>query len=370
MIKLGIAGIGRIALDYIGLICAGMVPEAEIAALCSRDAGHMMQVQAQYPALHGLPCFSSYDEMLSSGTIDAVLICTPHGLHPAMTERAVEAGIHVLVEKPAGIFGDEVARALERLKKSPEIVCGVLYNRRASPAYRYIKGVLERGELGGLVRSTWLMTDLYRTNAYYQSGSWRGSWHGEGGGLLMTQASHQLDLIQWLCGMPSSVWARCSSVGRLIMTENEAELFLTYPNGGHGQFIASAHECPGTNLLEICGTRGRIRIQDDSEVEIVKLSCDEREFAAECPSPFEKAPCSREELSFDGKDNKIQQASTIQNFARAILGQEPIQCTLEEGLKSLQIIHGAYLSHWKGMEVELPVDEQEFRAFLTRADSN
>ena len=127
----------------------------------------------------------------------------------------------------------------------------------------------------------------------------------------MTQASHQLDLMQWICGMPVSVLARCSTIGRPIQVENEAELFLTYLNGAHGHFIASAHECPGTNLLEICGTRGRISVRDDSEVEIIRLEEDERTFARSCPSPFEQVSGTVERLTFDDRNNKAQQAATI-----------------------------------------------------------
>ena len=245
-----------------------------------------------------------------------------------------------------------------------------MYNRRAAQAYRHVKNLVQSGELGELVRCSWIITNLYRTEAYYTSGAWRGTWQGEGGGLLMTQASHQLDLIQWICGMPVSVLARCSTIGRPIQVENEAELFLTYLNGAHGHFIASAHECPGTNLLEICGTRGRISVRDDSEVEIIRLEEDERTFARSCPSPFEQVSGTVERLTFDDRNNKAQQAATIQNFVAAAQGAGPIQCSLEEGLRSLQIIHGAYLSHWMGRTVTLPGDERVFCRILNRTGAS
>lgn len=210
----------------------------------------------------------------------------------------------------------------------------------------------------------------YGCSGGYTSGAWRGIWQGEGGGLLMTQASHQLDLMQWICGMPVSVLARCSTIGRPIQVENEAELFLTYLNGAHGHFIASAHECPGTNLLEICGTRGRISVRDDSEVEIIRLEEDERTFARSCPSPFEQVSGTVERLTFDDRNNKAQQAATIQNFVAAAQGAGPIQCSLEEGLRSLQIIHGAYLSHWMGRTVTLPGDERVFCRILNRTGAS
>lgn len=230
MVRLGIAGIGTIAKDYIGLIAGGQVGGVKLTALCSRNRESARQMDERYGLNSRI--FQDYGEMLRSGLVDGVLICTPHGQHPAMALQAVEAGIHVLVEKPAGILEEEVGAVLRALEQRPGLVCGVLYNRRASRAFRYVKGLVESGEIGELVRCTWIITDLYRTNAYYTSGSWRGTWRGEGGGLLMTQASHQLDLMQWICGMPSSVLARCSSVGRPIQVENEAELLLAYPRRG------------------------------------------------------------------------------------------------------------------------------------------
>lgn len=359
MLKLGIAGVGTIANDYIELISDGRVADVTLTALCSRNTERVKAVSERY-GLH-VEVFQDYNEFLSSGSADAVIICTPHGQHPAMTKQALDSGLHVLVEKPVGIFADEVSEVSAALTQHPGLVCGVLYNRRASKTYRYIKSLVQGGEVGELVRCTWIITNLYRTDAYYTSGSWRGTWQNEGGGLLMTQASHQLDLMQWICGMPTSVLARCATVGRRIQVENEAELFLAYPNGSHGHFIASAHECPGTNLLEICGTKGKIIVREDSQVEVLHLAQDERDFSKSCTAPFEKAPSFTQTLSFDDSDNKIQQAETIQNFARAVFGQEPIQCSLEDGLRSLQIIHGAYLSHWQGRAVSLPADEQEFR---------
>lgn len=364
MLRLGIAGIGVIAGDYIGLIAGGRVQGLELTALCSRNEEHIQAVSERYGLQ--VAAFTDYGEMLSSGAVDAVLICTPHGQHPSMARQALEAGLHVLVEKPVGIFADEVEELLDVLHSRSGLICGVLYNRRASQAYRYVHDLVQGGALGELVRATWIITDLYRTDAYYASGSWRGTWQGEGGGLLMTQASHQLDLMQWVCGMPASVLARCSTVERDIRVENEAELFLTYPNGAHGHFLASAHECPGTNLLEVCMTRGRVSIRNDSEVEILQLEEDERVFARTCPSSFGKVPGTAKTLTFDDSDNKVQQAATIENFARAVRSETDIQCSLEEGLRSLQIIHGAYLSHWLERTVPLPPPEDLFRSHLAQ----
>ncbi len=366
MVRLGIVGIGTIASDYIELIAQGKVRDMELAALCSRSEKKVMELKERFRLESRY--FSDYAQMLDSGCIDAVLICTPHGEHPRMAKMAAEAGIHILVEKPVGIYEEEVEDVLECLSRSPKLVCGVMYNRRASKAYRFVKQYLSEIGIGELVRCTWIITDLYRTEAYYASGSWRGSWGSEGGGILMTQASHQLDLMQWLCGMPAAVMARCSTVDRPIQVENEAELFLEYENGAHGHFLASAHECPGTNRLEICGTRGRITVTEDSQVEILRLDVDEREHAKQCRDSFAKIDGAVEQYTFDDSDNKIQQAATIQNFIDAVLGKADIQCSLKDGLGSLQIIHGAYVSSWCDQPVRLPVSGGKFSEMIAQRD--
>ncbi len=363
MLRLGFAGIGMIAKKYIGLICQGQVPGVEVAALCSRNPENMQEA-IRSCGLTGAAVFTDYSELLRSGTVDAVMICTPHGQHPSMTQAALEAGLHVLTEKPAGVWMEEVDRAVAALEQRPELVCGVMYNRRMSKAYRKVKSLIQEGFLGELVRATWLITTLYRPNAYYASGAWRGSWQGEGGGLLMTQVSHQLDLFQWLCGMPVSVLARWGAVNRPIEVENEAELFLTFANGAHGQFIASGHEQPGTDRLEICGTKGRIVITDGREVELCRLAQEEREFTVSCTEPFGTIPSTVEHLSFDDGANEIQQAAALANFAEAVAGHAPVMCSLQEGARSLQIIQAAYLSQWNRSEMAIPADPKAFPAAL------
>ena len=365
MVLVGYGGMGK---QYAGMMADGGIEGLTLCGICCRNQEGQQEIRQRYPNVR---IYEDTDHMFDHAReFDGILIATPHRTHVALGVRAFRQGLHVLVEKPVGIFADEVAEILPVLAERPELVCGVMYNRRAAQAYRHVKNLVQSGELGELVRCSWIITNLYRTEAYYTSGAWRGTWQGEGGGLLMTQASHQLDLMQWICGMPVSVLARCSTIGRPIQVENEAELFLTYLNGAHGHFIASAHECPGTNLLEICGTRGRISVRDDSEVEIIRLEEDERTFARSCPSPFEQVSGTVERLTFDDRNNKAQQAATIQNFVAAAQGAGPIQCSLEEGLRSLQIIHGAYLSHWMGRTVTLPGDERVFCRILNRTGAS
>jgi len=359
MVRLAIAGIGSIANMYIWLIASGKVPSVRLTALCSRSREAMEQAANRFHL--DVKLYQDYEELLSSGDCDAVLICTPHGKHPAMTKQALHAGIPVLVEKPVGIFVEEVEECLDLLKQNPKLVCGVMYNRRASKVFHTIKDMVDSGEIGELVRCTWIITDLYRSHAYHASSPWRGSWAGEGGGLLMTQASHQLDLLQWICGMPREVLARCSTVNRPIAVENEAELLLTFPNGARGQFLASSHEFPGTNLLEICGTKGKITLVNDTRVEICRMTEDEREFTLKCREQYGHPEMTRETLEFRDGENGMPQAKLMENFARAVLGQEKILCPLEEGLRSLQLIQGAYVSSRLEQSIKLPLETGIYR---------
>lgn len=360
MIRLGIAGIGTIANDYIGLIQNGRVTDVRITALSSRNPGNLDQAITRH-GLSGVQGFTDYAAMLASGLVDAVLICTPHQEHPGMARLALDHDLHILVEKPIGVDPADVRHLLEHLAKHPYLTGGVLYNRRQASAYQRIKQLMLEGAIGDLVRVTWLITNLYRTHAYYRTSPWRGTWAGEGGGLLMTQASHQLDLLLWLCGLPQSVQAFCRTVDREIDVENEAMLFLQYPGEAWGQFIASARETPGTNRLEICGTRGQIVLENDSLVRICTLAEDEREFARSATGPFVQPGISCEEYVYHDQDNRVQQAAAIQNFVDTIAGKARIACSLADAADSLAIIHAAYVSSWTGQQVPVPPPELQFQ---------
>ena len=342
MIKIGIIGIGSIAMDYLELIIAGKVKGCHIAALCSRNQEKIIRVREEISSKDQIALFTDYRELISSGTCDAVLICTPHKEHPKIAEYALQNKVHVLVEKPVGTDSNEVTHLLEVREHNADCVCGVMYNRRMSKAYQFIRKKVNDGVLGELVRVTWTITNLYRTVAYYSSSPWRGTWKEEGGGILMTQASHQLDLLQWICGPIQVEKARCATVDRDLEVENDVEILFTLNNNAHGQFIASAHEAPGTNRLEICGTRGSMIIEDDSKVRLIRLREDERCFSRESKLPFAKPDYEEESFIFDDSDNKVQQAAALQNFVDCVKGKTTIFCSLEEGAKSFFIIKDVY----------------------------
>lgn len=353
MLRLAIAGIGVIARKYIRLICQGQVPGVQLCALCSRSAESLHAVVDEHPELKAVPAFTSYDELLAAHLADAVLITTPHGQHPAMALKAVNAGYHVLTEKPVGIHTEDVQKVLDALEGKPSLVVGVMYNRRRSPAYQKIHDLIADGFLGVPVRVSWILTNLYRPDCYYASATWRGTWAGEGGGVLINQASHQLDILQWLFGMPQSMLARWRTVDRAIEVENEAELLMDFPGGARGQFIVSAYEAPGTNRLELCGTKGRIVLTDDRELELTTLAQDARDFSRSCTLLFGAPGYTTEHSTFPAMEDGEQQAAMMRNFAAAVSGKEAVACTLSDGLNSLRMIRAAYESQRLGKTVSI-----------------
>ena len=363
MVKVGIVGIGLIAETYIEFLTQGEVKNIELVALSSRNSEILNKVNEKYQCNATL--FTDYDDMLDSHLIDACIICTPHGVHPIMAMSAIQRGIHVLVEKPLGIDQDEMIELIEVAKSHQEIVCGVLFNRRLSNVYRYVKELMNQNTIGNMKRIHWQITNSYRSEAYYHSSPWRGSYALEGGGILMSQVSHQLDLFLYLGGMAKNVYAQCHvGVERDIQVENEAVILMNYLNGASGQFIASAREFPGTNRLEISGSKASIIVENDDKVNIYRLKEDEEKIAKTTKELFPILEYDHEVVLFEHEENKTQHIATIQNFVNAILFKEKIACTFEEAMQSLIITQAAYLSNWKQEMIELPMNKEEFKIKL------
>lgn len=357
-IRVGIAGIGAIASEYLHLYAQGML-HCTVTALQSRSM-EKMQTIAQECALGQIAFFTDYEAMLDSGTVDAVIICTPHGMHAVMAVQAIERGLHILIEKPIGTNVGETLSILEQLNRHREVCCGVLYCRRMHPLYRQVKQMVESGAVGTLKRANWIITNLYRTEAYHQSADWRGSWTGECGGVLMTQASHQLDLFLWLCGLPQAVQGFCYTRERCISVENDAALQLEYASGATGQFIASSHEFPGSNRLELSGDKGQIIVEDDKRLLYRQLAQSESSYAVTSPNIGGPIPFTETVAVFEDCDNRTQQAAILNDFfEKAAQGGEPV-CTAKSAMDSLAVINAAYLSAWKNERIPMLFDEREY----------
>lgn len=363
MVKLGIVGIGVIACSYIELLMQDKLENVQLVALSSRNAQTLHDTNEKYQCHAQL--FTDYEEMLDSKLIDALIICTPHGVHPKMAKAAIDRGIHVLVEKPLGIDQSEIKELIDLAHKRSDVVCGVLFNRRLSTLYQYVKELMNKDTVGHLKRIHWLMSNCYRGETYYHSSPWRGSYALEGGGILMSQVSHQLDLFLWLSGLPKDVYAQCQiGAERNISVENEAVILMNFSNGASGQFIASAREYPGTNRLEISGSKGQIVVEDDYKVSIHRLKVDEDIVAQTSSELFPVIDYDSEDILFAHEENASQHRATIQNFIDTILKGSKIACSFEDALQSLIVTQAAYLSSWNEVKIMLPMNENEFKQKL------
>lgn len=359
---MGLAGIGFVAEEYIKQITSGLCPEIHVSAMCSRNRAHMEEVKQRYQ-LADARIFTDYEEMLSSGCIDAVAICTPHMLHINMAIQSIERGIPTLIEKPIGVFPQELDDLSKCLKAHPDVACGVLFCRRTSEAYTKLREMIK--DVGDVKRITWIVTNMYRTQAYHDSQSWRGTYRGEGGGMMMTQTSHQLDLLVWMCGMPRAVQAHLG-IGkeRRIEVENEASIYLEYPSGAVGHFIAATHEAPGTCCLEISGHLGQLILEGDRTLTWRKLAQDERDYAVNSPEIYGSIPWTEEVHVFHNGKLHSEQANILNNFASAVEHGTPLLCPAEDGIRTQRLIQAIYLSGWTGQKVELPIDDEAFTELL------
>ena len=355
MIRVGIAGIGYIAEEYIKLFTAGKIPGGVITALSSRNRSNMEAVNDRYQLNASL--FTDYEAMLESGCIDMVMICTPHFYHPNMAIQAISRGIHTMIEKPVGVWPEELDALMDCISSHPEVQSGVLYCRRANPVFQKIKELLSDGVIGQLKRITWIITDMYRPQCYFDVTDWRGTYGGEGGGLLMNQVSHHIDLLTWLCGLPEAMQASCYTAReRKIEVENEVSITMDYPENAIGQFIASTRECPGSSRLELSGSLGQIILDNEKVLTLRQLETDEREFAVTTTVPFSTIGYTESVSKFNAADNPTVQAMIINNFMDALSGSAQVLCPVAEAVKAQQFIQGAYLSSWHGTKLSLPVD--------------
>lgn len=356
-VRYGVIGIGNMGRGHAYEIFKGSTKNAVLGAVCDNRQSQLDWAKEQFG--EEIPRFLDYKELIKSGTCDAVIIATPHYLHPGMAMDALAAGLHVLIEKPAGVYTKAVKEMNEFAKKSG-LVFAIDYNQRTDPHYIKLREMVRNGEIGDLKRVVWIITDWYRTQSYYDSGSWRATWAGEGGGVLMNQAPHNLDLWQWIVGMPESVVGFCD-FGKYhnIEVEDDVTIFARYKNGATGVFITTTGECPGTNRLEISGTKGKL-VLEGGVIKFTKLSMDEREYCFQSESGFQKCEWTTEEIRVESGGGP-QHNGIRENVVNAILNGAELIAPGCEGVNGLSICNAALLSSWQGnREVRLPICDAEY----------
>lgn len=359
--KIGIIGMGGMGCKYAELIAGGLTPGMELGAVTRIREEHRDWAERILPA--GLPVFQTAEELLDCGLVDAVLVATPHYAHRDHTVEALRRGLHVLCEKPAGVYAGQAREMNEEAAKSG-LVYAMMFNQRTDPLYRRIRELVGSGKYGKLKRVNWIITDWYRPEAYYSAVAWRGSWDTDGGGVLLNQCPHNLDLLQWICGMPSTVRAFChEGKWHPIEVEDDVTAYMEFPGGATGVFIASTGEAPGTNRLEITLEDARI-ISENGSLGLYELDVKEREFCRNETEPFGK-PAGRLAVLEPEGDNP-QHLGILRNFAEVVLHGGELIAPGCEGLNSLQLSNAMYLSSWLERPMELPVDEELFASELNR----
>lgn len=368
-VKLGIIGCGNIGSQHFTNVHKGKCPEIEIAAVADINPERLEwarrtneEYRAKDPTIPTPALFSDASEMMKSGCVDAVLISVPHYSHPAYAIEAFKNGLHVMCEKPAGVYTLQVREMMAEADRHPELRFGMMFNQRTNCLYRKMKEILESGELGALKSTVWIITNWYRPQAYYDSGEWRATWAGEGGGVLLNQCPHNLDLWQWLCGMPVKVHAKMN-FGQFhdIEVEDNVVATVEYENGAMGTFITSTAMTPGTNRLEIVCDGGTL-ICEKNQLILHKLGMPESVFTKENTSPYASPVCKTEIVETDGSNE--QHSGVLNAFAASILRGEPLVADGREGIRGLTLSNAMHLSAWLGREVELPFDEQLFKSLL------
>ena len=370
-VRLGIIGLGQQGGMYASLINDGRVPHMTIGAICDIDPATRELARTTYP---GVPVYDDLDALLASGDVDAVVTTTPHYLHPEMGIAALRAGLHVLVDKPAGVYTKQAQELVDFAATRPELTFAIMFNQRMNPLYRALKEIVDGGEIGAIRRSTWTITTWWRPQGYYDSSAWRATWGGEGGGVLVNQAPHQLDLWQWICGVPRTVFSKLGyGVNRDIAVENEVNAMVDYGDGVTGSFVTCTYDIAGTDRLEILGDAGKIVVEDSKRAIITRLRRPEQELSGgmdmdDVMRLFTgkvdlNTLYTQETLEFESAFGS-QHADVLENFALNIVDGTPLVAPGADGMHGVRLANAIHLSSWKGEEVPLAFDADEYLALL------
>ncbi len=347
-VKIGIIGYGNMGSTHVKNIFEGKVPKMELGAVCDISSERREAFCKQYK---DFSVYETAEELYKSGTCDAVIIAVPHYDHPNLAIKTFEYGLHVMVEKPAGVYTKQVKEMNDIAGKSDKLF-GIMYNQRMNPVYQKLRDMIQRGELGHIKRITWIVTDWYRPQAYHDSSTWRSTWKTEGGGALINQNPHQLDLWQWMFGMPDRIYAR-AYFGKYydIEVEDDVMAFFEYDNGTTGEYITSTGEAPGTNRLEIACDMGKV-VMENNRIVFYRNIVSEREYNKVNTSLFNMPECWKCEIPADFSGGE-QHIGILKNFTAAILEGKNLIAKGEDGILGLTISNAIHLSAWTGEVIDV-----------------
>lgn len=353
-VRLGIIGLGNIGVAHASNVLTGKVHRCQLTAVCNRSAEKF----ASYPQANH---FTRGEDLIRSGSVDAVLIATPHYNHTTVGIDALQQGLHVLVEKPISVHKADCERLIAA-HKNPQQVFATMFNQRTDPFYLKVREMIRGGELGEIRRINWIITNWFRSAAYYASSGWRATWAGEGGGVLLNQCLHNLDLFQWLFGMPTRVRGFCQ-MGRYhdIEVEDDVTAYFEFTNGATAVFITATGEAPGTNRLEIAAENGRLILENDALV-FTKNEIPMSQFSRTTDKQFAAPATSESKFTFPSRGG--QHVELLQNFVDAILDRKPLIAPAAEGIHSVELANAIVFSSACNQTIGLPMDAAAYEQFL------
>ena len=360
-VRMGIVGIGNMGTGHANNIVSGKCPEIELTAVADINPARLEWAAEKLP--DSVARFDDALAMMDSGACDAVIVAVPHYDHPRYAIEAFHRGLHVMCEKPAGVYTRQVRQMNEEAAKSG-VLFGMMFNQRTDHVYRKMKEIVSSGKLGAIRRTSWIITDWYRPQAYYNSGAWRATWSGEGGGVLLNQCPHNLDLWQWICGLPVKVDAHLH-YGKWhdIEVEDDVTAYVEYENGATGTFVTTTGDYPGANRFEITLEKGKL-IAEGGKLHQWECEVSEPEFTKTNTVAFAHPECTHTVVETDGKSE--QHVGVLNAFAGAILHGTPLIADGREGIRGLTLSNAMHLSSWLNQEVTLPLDEELYYSELQK----
>ena len=355
-VKIGILGFGNMGTGHARNIMEGKCPELELTAIADKNPARIEAVKEAYG--DKIATFATAEEMFDSGLIEGCIIAVPHYDHTVYSIECMKRGIHVMCEKPAGVYAKAVREMNAEADKHPEVVFGMMFNQRTNHVYRKMRELVKSGKYGEIRRTNWIITNWYRTQYYYDSGDWRATWSGEGGGVLLNQCPHQLDLWQWICGMPVKVRSNLRfGQWHDIEVEDDVTTYVEYENGATGVFITTTGDAYGTNRFEVQMDKAKLVVEND-ELTVYEFEYSTEEYTRTLQSSFTSMPVKKLEIETDGQNP--QHVGVLNAWAGAILRGEPLVADGREGINGVTLSNAMHLSCFLDKMVELPIDDDLF----------
>jgi len=352
LVRIGLIGAGGMGSAHLRHLTGGDVPGTELVAVADADEQKLQVVRNSHPDIN---VFDSAEALMEAGNIDAIIIATPHYFHPPYAIMGLARGLHVMSEKPAGVYTRQVREMNEAAAKSDRVF-GIMFNQRSRPIHQKLRELVASGELGEIKRTIYTVTDWFRAQSYYDSGGWRATWAGEGGGALANQCPHNLDMWQWVCGMPVRVRAFVG-FGKYhdIEVDDDTTAYVEYENGGTGIFMTSTGEAPGTNRLEISADRGKV-VMENGRITFWRTRESIDGFLKEHPNGFGRPEIWEIEIPVSSRA-KQEHVVVLTNWIDAIRNGAPLLAPGHEGINGVELSNAMLLSTWLDDWVSIPVDE-------------